>query len=855
MRLARGQDITLGAVRYENVEPLAAGAVSDVYGAEVDGQRVVLKLLSDRWQPGSVESEGLQHEAEVLRILNAAENLIFARLEDVSERARRAAETRSSRVIVALLDAGLDENGRPYVVQQMAPPELKAEPVADLGDELRVLRAMQRVATAMALAHKHQFALKDFEPRTKGDRIRVAWSEDSTTPDVVCLIDWNITGGPEAFAQDLFYFGGHLYHLLLGVDLELGSDGLPPHTLGLGLSGWNSLSEGSRTILKRLLHRDSTRRYRTAAELEEDLTWLVRTIELALSADQADRLRERAYAALGQGRYDRLLAATELALKQPLPDETRQTFETLQDQARSELDKEMRQALAMINVSLLARQYNQAIVETERELGHLDGRSEVARRVRYLRLLAQVGQTLRTQGMQDPNQAREWKALDQGVRYLIQQAWESAGREFQRAAEMQPALAEMQPFRSLQHLAEAGQYLDRAAALRSQAKARIEDAHRSDWSAIERQHIAWLQEALKLLEDAIKLAPEEAFLDDLWQSCQSELDRRQAFLPFLENAEVALKEQRYLDALGALEAVLAQDPPNARALHLLPEAQRQSRFEEFFHKGLRLIERGDYSKALAALQAAEELMPGDEAVAGALARAEKGLISQQRLEQIAALWQDLRFDEAMDLVRATQALTDSPEEGQLRAWEIRLVELRKRTEGLQRRVDELRQHSVPGAGEFRSAIEAVLRGLRETMSRRDEGQELLPDTVRREGRALADASQSFLDLSGVPSSLPELTPPIWPPLAEARALLADKLAAYLAGQARASREVYDHDRVLRFLEWLSLLRARDGGEEAWLRDAEAALEGQKSTERLISDARRLLKALSVPTERVQGKLS
>ncbi|MGB3221110.1 MAG: hypothetical protein WBD79_27215, partial [Anaerolineae bacterium] len=224
-----GEEIILGGKVYRDVRPLGAGAMARVYAAMLDAYPVVIKRLSDRWQADSPDAEGFCKESTVLRTLNAAEDEEWPFLRSAEERVRRAASTGMRRVIVALLDDGVDENGRPFQVQEMAPPAVEVIPVIDLQSESRVLAVLQRVAQGMALAHQHGFALSDFEPPAKLDRVRVRWPAGGAVPEVR-LIDWNVTKGPDTFANDLFYFGQHAYHLLTGQLLELENDGKPPHT-------------------------------------------------------------------------------------------------------------------------------------------------------------------------------------------------------------------------------------------------------------------------------------------------------------------------------------------------------------------------------------------------------------------------------------------------------------------------------------------------------------------------------------------------------------------------------------------------------------------------------------------------
>lgn len=614
MILKQGGDIRLGGITYSDLAPLGTGAVAEAYAATAFDQRVVVKLLGEKWSSDGEEAQGLAHEAEVLRTLNAAEDSTYADLSSVADRIARARETEMQRVIVALFDAGFDDIGRPYVVQELAPPSVEIRPVTMPEDEWRILLVLRRVAQGLVVAHRHGFALTDFEP-AKYDRIRVRWREGTAEPQV-CLIDWNITGGPDQFERDIFYFGGHTYHLLLGRYLEMESDGRPPHTLGLGAPAWNALSEGSRILLNKLLHRDPLRRYRQARDLEQDLTWLLRTIEWSLAPSQIDRLRTRAYDARGQERYDRLLALTELALRLPLSGTDRALFETLRNQAREELEKELWQPIAMAHVSLLAKQYNQAAVNFERALVSLDARSEPARRARYLRQQALVGQALRDQGAPDPTQLAEWEHINRGVQQLIDHTWEDAVSSFGRAATIRPALTTLPGFANLRAIAGGGAMLDEAARLQTQAQSPGNPAD-PEWLKKEQDQINKLKEVRNLLDTAVKGAPSEPFLDDALRSCRRELEEREKWWDLLRQAETALADRNDAEAANLLKSVLADAPRQQRALFLLPKA-------ESLQKSRELLAQGYYVDALQTQEEAQRLFAGDARVEAARTYAAAG---------------------------------------------------------------------------------------------------------------------------------------------------------------------------------------------------------------------------------------
>lgn len=654
MILAEGQDLVLGGVTYPAVRFLGAGAIAEVYGSQLDGQAVAIKLLGSepqsgvRFEPDSKEAAQLRHEADVLWQLNAAEVSAFASLNVAQERERSAYKADASdvrrvllarvdlahktardRVIVALLDRGQDDAGRPWLVEEMAPPAVEAKAVQGPTDELRMLEVMWRVAIGMTLAHANQYALSpDFALDTKADRIRVRWHGD--TPEVR-LIDWNITGGPDLFAKDLVYFGGHFYQLLLGRRLELNGDDRPLQAPGMGSSVWSILSDGTRGLLERLLHPDPRRRYGTAVELRDDLEWLVQVYKLAHPAVQSGKLRERAIATLTQRRYDRLAAVCDLALRGQLSEDDRRAFQTLQEEARRGL-AQASPALSKIRISLGSGSYKYAALDAERELEYLDPRSEQARQLRYIRLLAQMGQAMREQGILDPGQTREWSALERGIQHLSNWAPLEAEEQFRLVAVALPALAKEGPLQALLNLARAYQSFAQANELVARTEPRPEDARRPDWLEVEKAQLDLLQQVVTLLEEARRLAPDEPYISDAWRFRREKLAQREAQFDLMERAEKALAREDYEGAEMALREVLAQNPQHARAQHLFAPAERRARFEALFKEAQLLMNEGRYREAQAALTQAQARVPDDPRLQPALKQAEVGAAVQRRVE-------------------------------------------------------------------------------------------------------------------------------------------------------------------------------------------------------------------------------
>lgn len=617
---------------YVGAKVIGAGAVSEALIAQLDGQPVIIKVLGRQHSRTSLEAQGLANEPKVLRRLNEAEDPAYRNLPDAHSRLAWAQRTAQQRTIVALLDNGETASLGTWVVQEFAPDEFRPGPVTGLAGELPILQVMRRVAQAMALAHKNDYALCDFEPQTKGDRIRVRWHEGSDEPEVR-LIDWNVTKGPEDFPKDLFYFGGHLYRLLLGELVPLDGDGAPPHTLGLGVERWKLLSEGTRLLLSRLLHRDPARRYRSAQELADDLDWHVRSVEIALRPNPIEKIRERANMALTQGRYDRLLAITSLGLSLDLPQDIRQMLGKLNEDARNELEKELRVALAMISVSITSRNYRQAIAEAHQELRHLDERGELARRVRYLELQAKVGQAFRSTGQGDVSEASAWAAIERGMKY-VGRTWEDADREFHQAEALAPRLRTLADWPALRDLPEAWLSFERAAKFRAEAQPGLNAEKAEAWGQREEERLELLGQAVAACERATQLAANELAFHDGLAAYRRELERRKTLLAQLNAADEALATGQDSRALELLQGVLQTAPTNARAAYLLPIAERRTRFLAALKTGSAAVAAGDYREAQRRLDEVKETDPENETWRTLHSLAVTGAAIAVRLEEL-----------------------------------------------------------------------------------------------------------------------------------------------------------------------------------------------------------------------------
>src|SRR5437867_964319 len=97
MKLQIGQTARFNDHLYEVRSQIGRGAVSDVYLATLAGApapaEMVIKLVHDRISPDSRQAQGARMEAEVLAVLNRAEDQQWAGLDGPVARFNRARRT------------------------------------------------------------------------------------------------------------------------------------------------------------------------------------------------------------------------------------------------------------------------------------------------------------------------------------------------------------------------------------------------------------------------------------------------------------------------------------------------------------------------------------------------------------------------------------------------------------------------------------------------------------------------------------------------------------------------------------------------------------------------------------------
>ncbi|HQE91280.1 MAG TPA: hypothetical protein PLH19_00205 [Anaerolineae bacterium] len=674
MKFYDGEVITFNTARYRvQGERLGRGAISDAYLALLDGienAQVVLKIVRDDAADDIGKAAALQREAQVLTQLNQAEDDTWQRLPDAMSRYRRTQETASKRRIIALLDTGDMAPGQPLVVQEIAPPTLERFDVTSPADERRVFAIAQAVVDVIALTHHSGMSLKDFEPATKGDRFRVQWLDEEHHDFIFKMIDWNVTGGPESMAQDLFFFGGHLYYLLTGHHIPVDAEGRPPANLGMGNLGWSNLTAGSRQIVARLLHRDVKRRYPQIEVLAADVAWWNDVLAQIETSGVFRRLDDRLWQAKPAARYDRVLAIADLALRLNPPADARQSFEQSRKQAHDELDKENWLPIAQALVTLGTRAYEKADQEFAAQLKILSPESEAARLATIYQRFARVGQLLKLQHQgADERRTPEWEVLESRmIKALVERRWQDAQGALAEVIRLRPESRTWEPLQDLEHWITGGtRYTREIAAALAEAENHLDELT-PDWLTVEAKKIDVHAGAVKELEKVQELAPfEPEFKERLTLERTRESQRRNFLTHYVQadenvaQGETALKEARAADesqadyaqaaetyqnvrqkfaaAAERFDAILREDPAQRRAQ--LFARQMQTRIEVTdalrqqalaLHAAQQEIVAGRYDAALEQVRVVLQLAPTRTQAREMQAEAEAGarLLEQAR---------------------------------------------------------------------------------------------------------------------------------------------------------------------------------------------------------------------------------
>ena len=407
------------------------------------------------------------------------------------------------------------------------------------------------------------------------------------------------------------------------------------------------LTEGTQHILRRLLHRDTRRRYQQASDLKADLDWWLETLNLADTLYRLSRLQDRLWQARSQGHHHRAWAVARLALRLEPPPEIRQSFEEWERQAREELEKEDWRPLAGARATLLTGAYEKAAGEFNAQIGSQPPESETARLARIFHLLAQAGGRLKrvTEGA-DIRNTSEWMSLSQGVTALVDRRWSDANRVLRQAMQQRSELEQWEPVKALVDLSSAYLLLQEAAALVAEADPHHIDPGRPDWIEFEKRQINQLQEAVNKLGEANNKASYESEIRNQFELQQTRLKQRSEFLAQYESiewrarqGEEAFGQGREDYRKGSLEkaiknsgdasehlkvaregirGILKKDAlqPRARLLESKLESSSRENHQLWqtatdLYEARNLMVSGEYSTALEKTDATIPLMPAD----------------------------------------------------------------------------------------------------------------------------------------------------------------------------------------------------------------------------------------------------
>jgi hypothetical protein len=513
----------------------------------------------------------------------------------------------------------------------------------------------------MKLTHHTGMALKDFEPQTKGDRLRVQWDK-SQSGFRFKMIDWNVTGNTvQDQAQDLLYFGGHLYYFLLGRHLRFEEEKseplpLPPVKIDLGVSGWEEITVGSRQILQKLLHRDPQRRYQSAEALSQEMTWWINTLEQIGASDALGRLDRRLWEARPAGQYDRVLAIADLGLRLNPSTDARESFRESYQKANEELKKANWEPIARARVTLGTGAYEGAAQEFAQQVRILDPESKTARIARIYLQLSRAGALLKEElGKYDIRSTPEWDLMSRMARALVDEAWQDAQEAASDLMRKLPNASSWAPFEALRDLAQAGVLAEEAMRLAQDARPRRADADRTDWLQIEQEQIQKQRQAVEKLKKARDLASDEPAIKNSLTSETRLLEQRRQFLQRYKDADTFIAKaektqaqaerayssedyaeaaagfdqarRAYQSALQEFREILSQDSTQPRAniyrdriqqrvynteqrwREASERAEAQKQFEEALAASRNALRLGKYDKALHNAQIALEIEP------------------------------------------------------------------------------------------------------------------------------------------------------------------------------------------------------------------------------------------------------
>lgn len=534
MKLELEQTVHLGDIAYYITDGPFNGYVSDVYFARMidTDLPVVIKLVRHDTPDDEKKIEGLINEGNTLRVLNQVEDSQWQSLPGVGARAKRAQETAIDRYIIANFDHGEMAPDKPYLVQEMAPPEFKRIKIESITDEIRTLEVALATARGMGVAHTQNFTLDDFVPPTKFDRLRADWDEQGRL--AFKLIDWNITGAPSEYREkaplDMFYFAQYLYYMLTGGYLTLDRQKLPPADLSTGGTNWSQITEGSRQILQKALQRNERVRYQRPSQIADDLIWWLETLKASRGENAITRLEDRGWQARQKSEYSRLLSVSNLALRLNLPEDKRRSFERWEEQGRKELEKRELAALVDGRSSLLTGAYEKADKQFAEVLLREDEQSDIARHARLYQMQAKIGFALQNlYNGADIRQKDEWRLLEIAITQLRESKWTSAIVALRAAEKDRSELKDASRFEAFHDLlAPTSEYI----AYDENISRKKPYTHPPlptdpDWVKVEGERIELLHTMVAQLKRSAELAPKEPFFREQYETESANLQDRE----------------------------------------------------------------------------------------------------------------------------------------------------------------------------------------------------------------------------------------------------------------------------------------------------------------------------------------
>ena len=284
---------------------------------------------------------------------------------------------------------------------------------------------MRGLLDGIALAHNQGYALRDFDPAIKTDRIRVAWHDDGSFD--LKIIDWNITGNEDDDRRrDLLYFGGHLLKALTGISIQLEGPDLDQVPAQFDLDVYSGkVSPGAKLILQRALHKDSEHRYSVVEEIQADMDWWISVWDDLSSESAVEKLQLIIQTVEREKRYDRILAIADAVeiIRKGASDGIYDYFADKRRWAHEKLNEKELLPLrdAKFEIEHMGN-FKKAIAKLSKIINEYPSNHETARLARLYLRFAQDGEQIReiTKDGTDVRNTSVWKILQEAVNQIEQ---------------------------------------------------------------------------------------------------------------------------------------------------------------------------------------------------------------------------------------------------------------------------------------------------------------------------------------------------------------------------------------------------------------------------------------------------